>query len=206
MDHGERLNTITHLIGFVLAIVGTVALLVASPADDVRRTIALSIYGAMLIILYLNSTLYHSVRGRAKKVLHVFDHCSIYLLIAGTYTPITLVLMRDRTGWLIFGIVWALAILGIIKDSVFRGRMRAASVVLYVLMGWTILIGIDPLKQVLPANGLQWLVIGGVIYTAGITFYALSKRVAHMHALWHVFVVGGSIAHYVVVFRYVALS
>jgi hemolysin III len=205
MYPGERLNSITHLIGTVLAIAGTVVLLVMAPANDVRRTLALAVYGAMLVTLYLSSTLYHSLRGRAKKVFHVFDHCSIYLLIAGTYTPLTLVLMRGKAGWLIFAIVWTLAIAGILKDSLFHGRYRVASVILYVMMGWTIVLGINPLKAVMPPDGLFWLLVGGVTYTVGIVFFALSKRVMHMHGVWHVFVIIGSVAHYVVVFRYVAL-
>jgi hemolysin III len=203
---GERFNAVTHLIGLVLALAGTAVLLVIAAPHGPRRTIALGIYGAMLVLLYLSSTLYHSIRGPAKRVFHVFDHCSIYLLIAGTYTPLTLVLMRGTWGWSIFAVVWSLAVAGIVKDSLYHGRYRVASVVLYVLMGWTIVVAINPLKRVLPAPGLTWLMIGGAFYTVGIIFFALSKRVMHTHGIWHMFVVGGSVAHYVLVLRYIALA
>ncbi|HVS30238.1 MAG TPA: hemolysin III family protein [Thermoanaerobaculia bacterium] len=206
MYEGERLNAITHLFGLVLALVGTAVLLAAAAPYEPRRTIALGIYGGMLVVLYLSSTLYHSVRGPAKKVFHVFDHCSIYLLIAGTYTPLTVVMMRGIWGWSIFAVVWSLALAGIVKDSVFHGRYRPASVVLYVLMGWTIVVAMTPLRRVLPPDGVAWLFAGGLIYTVGIVFFAMSRRVVHMHGIWHLFVVGGSAAHYVVVLRYVALA
>ncbi|MCU1349920.1 MAG: hemolysin, partial [Acidobacteria bacterium] len=163
------------------------------------------IYGAMLVALYLSSTLYHSLHpGRAKRIFHVFDHCAIYLLIAGTYTPITLLTMRGAWGWTLFGIVWGLAIAGIAKDVFLHGRFRAVSVVLYVLMGWLVVIAMGPLKQAMPAQGIAWLAAGGLVYTIGIVFFALSKRVVHMHGVWHLCVIGGSFCHFVAVFRYIA--
>ena len=206
MHEGERLNAITHLAGLVLALVGTAVLLVVASPHGARRTIALGVYGGMLVVLYLSSTLYHSIRGPAKKLFHIFDHCSIYLLIAGTYTPLTIVMMRGTWGWSIFAVVWSLAVAGVVKDAMFPGRYRPASVVLYVLMGWTIVVAMTPLRKVLPPDGVAWLFAGGVIYTAGIVFFALSRRVLHMHGVWHLFVVGGSAAHYFVVLRYIAMA
>jgi hemolysin III len=207
MYRGELFNSITHVVGTLLAIVGTSVLITAAvlKGADTRRIIALAIYGAMLIVLYLSSTLYHSLRGPAKQVFHVFDHCAIYLLIAGTYTPFTLVTLRGVWGWTLFGIIWALAAAGIAKDVFLHGRYRAISVTLYVIMGWLVVAAFGPLKQALPMDGIVWLIAGGLVYTAGIVFFALSKRVLHMHGLWHLCVMGGSVCHYVCVFRYVAV-
>jgi hemolysin III len=158
-----------------------------------------------MIVLYLSSTLYHSLRGRAKNVFHVFDHCAIYLLIAGTYTPITLITLRGRWGWWLFGIVWTLAIAGVLKDTLLRGRYRPISVVLYVLMGWLVVVAIQPLRTAMPSRGIVWLAAGGLAYTLGIVFFALSKHVVHAHGVWHLCVIGGSACHYVAVTRYVLL-
>src|SRR5436190_19120915 len=146
MYPGERFNAITHVVGTALAVAGTAVLIVVS--SGARRLTALSIYGAMMIAAYLSSTLYHSIRhGKAKQVFHVFDHCSIYLLIAGTYTPLTLTILRGAWGWWLFGIVWTLALLGVIKDVWFHGRYRAASIVLYLLMGWLVVAAFGPLQR-----------------------------------------------------------
>ena len=207
MYPGERFNAITHLVGSVLAIVGaTVAITLASVHGGTRRIVALSIYAVMLIVLYLSSTLYHSLRGKAKKIFHVFDHCAIYLLIAGTYTPFTLVTLRGAWGWWLFGIVWGLAVAGVLKDVFLHNRLRPVSIVLYVLMGWLVIVAFEPLKRAMPAAGIAWLVAGGIVYTAGIAFFALSKRIAHTHGLWHLCVIGGSACHYVAVLRYVAIA
>jgi hemolysin III len=207
MYAGERFNSITHLVGTVLAIIATsFAVTLAAMHAGARATTAIAIYGGMLIVLYLSSTLYHSLRGRAKQIFRVFDHTSIYLLIAGTYTPFTLVTLRGRLGWWLFGIVWTLAALGVAKDIFFPARSRAFSVVLYLLMGWLILAAYGPLRSALPLEGIAWLLAGGVFYTAGIVFFAYSKRVAHMHGIWHLCVMAGSICHYVTVLRYVALA
>src|ERR1051326_1611626 len=135
MYPGERFNSITHLVGTVLAVAGAIALLLITHGGT-RKLIALGVYGAMLTILYLSSTLYHSFRGKAKRVFHVFDHCSIYLLIAGLYTTFTLVTLQGKAGWWMFAVIWTLAIAGVVKDAAFHGKYRAASVVLYILMGW----------------------------------------------------------------------
>ena len=204
MYHGERFNTITHLVGSVLAVAGTGALVtIAALSGDARRIIAVAVYGGMLVLLYLSSTLYHTLRGPAKKVFHVFDHCAIYLLIAGTYTPFTLIALRGPWGWSLFAIVWTLAILGIAKDVFLHNRYRWVSVMLYVLMGWLVVVAMTPLKQAVPPAGVIWLAAGGVIYTVGIGFFAVSKHVIHAHGVWHLFVLAGSICHYVAVLRYV---
>src|SRR5436305_7834692 len=203
MYPGERFNSITHLVGSVLALIGTsVAVTLAALRGGVVSIVGVSIYGAMLVLLYLSSTLYHSFRGRAKVVFRVFDHCSIYLLIAGTYTPFTLTVLRGAWGWSLFGVVWALAILGVIKDVVFRGRYRAASVVLYLAMGWMVVVASVPLKRALPFTGLALLAAGGAVYTIGVLFYALSERVAYTHGVWHLCVIGGSVFHYFAVVGY----
>ena len=203
MYPGERFNSITHLVGSILALIGTgVAVTLAAQRGGATRIVAASIYGAMLTLLYLSSTLYHSFRGKPKLVFRVFDHCSIYLLIAGTYTPFTLTVLRGPWGWSLFAIVWTLAILGVIKDVVFRGRYRGVSVALYLTMGWMIVAAFVPLQRALPSPGLALLAAGGIVYTLGIVFFALSKRVAYTHGVWHLCVIGGSICHYFAVVRY----
>jgi hemolysin III len=207
MYPGERFNAITHVVGSVLALVGgAVAIALAVNRGGTWKIAAVAIYAAMLFILYLSSTLYHSLRGKPKKVFHVFDHCAIYLLIAGTYTPFTLVTLGGKWGWWLFGIVWTLAIAGVLKDVLWHGRYRAVSVVLYTLMGWLIVVASQPLSKAMPSTGIALIVAGGVVYTAGIAFFALSNRVAHMHGVWHLCVLGGSIFHYLAVVRYVALA
>jgi hemolysin III len=207
MYRGEWFNSITHLVGSMLALAGaSVAIMLAAQRGGWRRVTAVAIYGAMLLVLYLSSTLYHSLRGKPKQIFHVFDHCAIYLLIAGTYTPFTLVTLRGTWGWTLFVIVWLLAVAGVLKDVFLHGRYRAISIVLYILMGWLIVAAFAPLQRALPAPGIALLAAGGVVYTVGIVFFALSKRVAHMHGIWHLFVLAGSVFHYVAVVRYVVLK
>jgi hemolysin III len=204
MYPGERFNSITHLIGSVLALAGaSVVITLAAQRGGATRITAVAIYGAMLFILYLSSTLYHSFRGRAKRIFHVFDHCSIYLLIAGTYTPFTLITLRGKWGWWMFGVIWALAIAGVVKDAMFHGRYRAASVVLYILMGWLVVIAYTPLKLALPSAALSLLIAGGIAYTLGVAFFAMSKKVAYTHGVWHLFAMVGSVCHFIAVARYV---
>ena len=206
MYDGERFNSITHLVGTVLAVIGTsVAVTLAALRASALATTSIAIYCGMLVILYLSSTLYHSLRGKVKRVFRVFDHASIYLLIAGTYTPFTLVTLRGPLGWWLFGIVWTLAAIGMAKDIFFHGRFRAVSIALYVIMGWMIVAALGPLHRALPTAAIAWLAIGGLFYTAGIVFYAHSTRIAHMHGIWHLCVMAGSVCHYFAVVRYVAL-
>jgi hemolysin III len=204
MYPGERFNAVTHLVGSALAIAGAAALVsTAAFAGGARRITAVAVYGGMLVLLYVSSTLYHSVRGPAKKVFHVFDHCAIYLLIAGTYTPFTLIALHGPWGWTLFGVVWALAAFGVAKDVFLHNRFRALSVVLYLLMGWLVVIAFAPLQKAVAPAGVTWLIIGGIVYTTGIVFFAISKHVIHAHGVWHVFVLVGSVCHYIAVLRYV---
>jgi hemolysin III len=205
MYYGERFNSISHLVGAALALAGSVLLIVlAARLGDPWKIVSFSIYGAMLVALYGFSTLYHSVRGRAKNVLRKFDHCSIYLLIAGSYTPFALVSLRGAWGWSLLGTVWGLALLGILQEIWFAKGARVLSLVIYVLMGWLALVAVEPLWQALTPAGFAWLVAGGVFYTVGIIFYATDHKVRHGHGLWHLFVLAGSICHFFTVLLYVA--
>ncbi|HJW57739.1 MAG TPA: hemolysin III family protein [Burkholderiaceae bacterium] len=205
MYYGERFNSISHLAGAVLASIGSVFLIVlAARLGDPWKVVSFSIYGSMLMALYVTSTLYHSVRGRAKNVLRKFDYCAIYLLIAGSYTPFTLVSLRGAWGWSLLGAVWGLALLGIAQEIWFAKGARVLSLVIYVLMGWLAVIAAEPLISALTWNGFAWLAAGGLIYTIGIIFYATDHKLRHGHGWWHLFVLGGSICHYFTVLLYVA--
>lgn len=205
MYHGERFNSISHLVGAVLAAVGGVTLIVlASLTGDPWKIVSFSIYGVMLLCLYLTSTLYHSLRGRAKRIWCKFDHCAIYLLIAGSYTPFALVSLRGPWGWSLFGAIWSLAILGIVQEIWLAKGLRIVSLVLYVLMGWLAIVAIVPLLHALGREGFTWLAMGGLLYTIGIVFYATDDKWRHGHGVWHLFVLGGSACHYFAVLNYVA--
>ena len=205
MYHGERFNSISHLVGAALAVAGTAVLVVlAARLGDPWKIVGFSIYGAMLVALYTASTAYHSVRGRAKEILQKVDHCSIYLLIAGSYTPFALVSLRGAWGWPLLGVVWGLALLGIAQEIWLAKGARVLSLVIYVLMGWLALVAVVPLWQALTPAGFGWLLAGGACYTLGIVFYATDHKVRHGHGLWHLFVLGGSICHFVTVLLYVA--
>jgi len=204
MYHGERFNSISHLMGAALALIGMVLLVgFAAAQGDPWKIVSFSIYGVSLFLLYSLSTLYHSLRGRAKKIFQKLDHVAIYLLIAGTYTPFTLVTLRGTWGWTLFLVIWGLAILGIFIDSRHKDGSRAIQMVIYLLMGWLVLIAMEPLVQALPTGALVLLVLGGVFYTSGIIFYALDGRVKHAHGIWHLFVLAGSISHYLAVLFYI---
>lgn len=203
MYRGERLNSITHLVGTALAIAGSSVLVVqASSVGDPWRIVASSVFGLMLITLYAASTLYHSLRGRAKAVLRKIDHCAIYLLIAGTYTPFTLVTLRGALGWTLFGSIWAMAAWGIVHAARVQGGRDPAAWP-YLAMGWLGIIAAVPLTQTLGANGILWLAAGGALYSVGVLFYANDRRWPHAHGIWHVFVMLGSAAHFVTVLRFV---
>lgn len=205
MYAGERFNSISHLVGTGLAVTGSVVLIaLAARLGDPWKVVSFSIYGAMLVALYLFSTLYHGVRGRAKQVLRKFDHCSIYLLIAGSYTPFALVTLRGALGWSLLGTVWSLALLGMAQEIWLAKGARVLSLAIYVLMGWLALVAISPLWLALTPAGFGWLVAGGCCYTAGILFYANDHKLRHGHGVWHLFVMGGSACHFVTVLLYVA--
>ncbi len=199
----EVFNTVTHGVGLVLSIIGLVALVViATGAGDPWQIVGVSVFGASLVLLYGASTLYHGVPSRkAKRVLRHIDHTAIYLLIAGTYTPFMLVTMRGPWGWAIFGVVWGLALLGIGFQYTHLHRWEIARVVLFVVMGWTLVIGVVPFVQRTHPGGIALIAAGGAAYTGGIVFYAW-HRLPHNHAIWHVCVLAGSVCHFLAVLWY----
>ncbi|MFP6798650.1 MAG: hemolysin III family protein [Pseudomonas sp.] len=204
MYHGERFNAWTHLVGALLACAGAVWLLLLASLDgELRKIISVAIYGLTLVLLYSISTLYHSVQGRAKVLMRKLDHLSIYLLIAGSYTPFCLVTLEGAWGWTLFGIVWTLAIIGMLQEIKPRSEARVLSIVIYAVMGWIVLIAVKPLIAALGMAGFIWLAGGGVLYTVGIIFFAYDSRFRHWHGIWHLFVMGGSLMHFVAVLRYV---
>ena len=204
MYYGEKLNAWTHLIGTIIAIPAVVILIVvAALGGDPWKIMSVSIYGATLILLYSFSTLYHSVRGRAKVILRKLDHHSIYLLIAGSYTPFCLVTLRGPWGWSLFGVVWGLASIGHLQELWQQSGARVLSLIIYSLMGWLALVALVPMIHALGLSGFAWVAAGGILYTIGIIFYVLDTRLNHGHGIWHMFVMAGSTAHYVAILRYV---
>lgn len=193
----EWINSATHGIGAVLSVIGTVALLVgASRLGDSWKIISFSIFGASLILLYLASALYHgATRPQLRTLFKTLDHCAIFLLIAGTYTPFLLVNLRCATGWTLFAVIWSLALTGVVLKVIFKNRFKLARVGIYVAMGWLILFASSDLVQNLSETALHLTVAGGIVYTAGVAFY-LADRIPYMHAIWHLFVIGGSACHF----------
>lgn len=200
----EIINSITHGLGAVLGVAGTViAIIWAALYGNAYSVVSASIYGAMLIILYTMSTLYHAFTNEtAKKVFRIFDHCSIFLLIAGTYTPFTLITLNGPLGWTIFGIIWGLAILGIVLNAVSLEKFKVFSMICYIAMGWLIIIAMKPVVAALGTKPVLLLLFGGISYTVGAVFYALT-RIRYMHGVWHVFVLAGSVLHYFCILFYV---
>ncbi|MDA8420156.1 MAG: hemolysin III family protein, partial [Pseudomonadota bacterium] len=168
-----------------------------------RRVVAFSVYGASLSLLYLVSALYHSLEGRAKQVFRVLDHQAIYLLIAGSYTPFVLVTLNGHGGWWMFGAIWGMAVLGLVLDALPLRGPRVLPLILYLSMGWLVLLALRPLLAVLPFRGFLWLLAGGLFYTAGVLFFVLDRRYPWMHGVWHLFVLAGSTCHYVAILFYV---
>lgn len=203
MYEGERFNSISHLVGAALALIGTAVLLsLAGTSGGAIRLVSFSVYGVSLFLLYLSSTLYHSLRGRAKALFRVLDHHAIYLLIAGTYTPFSLVALGGATGWWLFGAVWGLALLGIFTDTL-RGRGGGLlSVIIYLSMGWLVLLVLEPILAALPPGGFRLLLAGGLLYTIGVLFYALENAWRWAHGIWHLFVLAGSCSHYFAILLY----
>jgi hemolysin III len=200
----EKINIISHAIGFILSIVALVLLIAyANLQGNVWHIVSFSIFGASLIILYAASTLYHSAKKpESRSRLKVIDHGSIYVLIAGTYTPFTLVTLNGTIGWMIFGTTWGLALSGIILKLFFTGKYDLFSTIMYVLMGWVIVFAIKPLIHNLPLEGLLWLFAGGISYTIGAILYSI-KKIKFNHAIFHMFVLIGSFCHFMSVFFYV---
>jgi hemolysin III len=204
MYYGERFNAWTHLVGAVLAFVGALWLLVLASLDgEPMKIVSVTIYGATLLLLYSVSTIYHSVQGRAKVIMRKIDHLSIYLLIAGSYTPFCLVTLRGPWGWSLFAVVWVLALIGMLQEIKPRSEARVLSLVIYALMGWIVLVAVKPLIAALGATGFAWLATGGVFYTVGIIFFAYDSRFRHWHGIWHLFVMAGSLLHFVAILFYV---
>ncbi|MGZ9079201.1 MAG: PAQR family membrane homeostasis protein TrhA [Burkholderiales bacterium] len=204
MYYGEKFNALTHLVGAVLALAGTVVLIVQEAlGSDPWKVVSVSIYGVSLVLLYSFSAIYHSLRGRAKNILRELDHQSIYLLIAGSYTPFCLVTLRGPWGWSLLGVVWGLAVLGNLQELRLKSGARILSVVIYVVMGWVALVAVVPLLRALGPAGFAWVAVGGLFYTIGIVFYALDTRFAHAHGVWHLFVIAGSATHYIAILQYV---
>ncbi len=200
----EIANSVTHGIGVPLAIAGLVLLIVfATIYGNVWHVVSVSIYGSTLVLLYVSSTLYHAVQApNMKRTLRIIDHSAIYLLIAGTYTPFTLVTLQGVRGWVMFGVIWGLALLGILYKVFFINRHVVISTLFYLLMGWLIIFSIRDLYLSLPLNGLILLGAGGLSYTLGMLFYAGRDKLL-MHAVWHLFVLGGSVCHFFSIFFYV---
>jgi hemolysin III len=208
MYYGEKLNSISHLVGAGLATIGLGALItVGIQSGDPWVLFSFSVFGMTLVLLYTMSTLYHSFKPVGlKRLFKTFDHISIYLLIAGTYTPLSLISLRDGNGWLIMSIVWGLALVGILSEIFLTGRaVKIGQLLIYLGMGWACSFDLVNLKAVLPATGLYWLIAGGLVYTLGVIFYVLdhTKYFIHSHGIWHFFVLVGSICHFIFVIGYV---
>ena len=200
----ELLNCITHGAGVLLSIAALVLLVVfSSLRGGASHVVGSTIFGAALLLLYTASTLYHSFqKPGVKQLFKIFDHCCIYILIAGTYTPFLLVTLRGAIGWTLFGIIWFLAVSGIIFKVLFVNRFKILSPIAYILIGWIIIFAIKPLADALAPGGIVWLVAGGLAYTMGVVFYAW-KKLPFNHAIWHLFVLSGSICHFFAVIFYV---
>ncbi len=199
-DYGqsqEIINSITHGIGAILSIFGLIMLLYISiQKEDIWRIVSFAIYGATLIFLYISSTIYHSVTDKRKKyIFRILDHIAIYLLIAGSYTPLTLVLLRGPLGWIIFGVVWLIALAGIFMKIFFFNKTKILSMILYIIMGWLIVVATKPIISILPTGILYLLIVGGLCYSIGIIFYIIPK-VPYNHTIWHIFVLAGSFTHF----------
>jgi hemolysin III len=206
MERWEKFHSLSHCVGLLASAVGLVVLVdIAVRQGDPWKMVSFSVYGVSLILLYTASTFYHGLtNARAKSIFKTLDHCAIYLLIAGTCTPFMLIALRGAWGWTLFGIEWGLAIIGICIEVFAKQKVRVASVILYLVMGWLIVIAKEPLVQALTIEGVQWLMIGGLFYTVGVVFYALTHKVRYAHSIWHVFVLCGSASHFYTVYRFVA--
>jgi len=203
----ELANSATHGMGLALSVAGCAVLVtLAALRGNAWHIVACSIYGGTLVCLYGASTVYHSVRSRRlKRILRIVDHSTIYLLIAGTYTPFTLVLLKGGWGWTLFGLVWGLSLAGILLKVWFVDRLPVVSTMVYVALGWLVIIAIKPVVALVPVAAILWLLAGGLLYTAGVGFFAWQKLPYH-HAIWHLFVMGGSVCHYLAVLYYVVPS
>lgn len=200
----EIFNALSHLVGAVFALIGAIILIImTAKGGDPWKITSAAIYGTTLFLLYLFSTLYHGLRGTAKRIMREFDHHGIYLLIAGSYTPICLVTLRGTWGWALLGVMWGLAFVGCLQELRARHGSRKWSLVIYLVMGWVAVVPALPLLRTLGVAGFTWLAVGGLSYTTGIVFYVMGKRVPYAHGIWHLFVIAGSTAHYFAMLLYV---
>lgn len=206
MYKGEKFNSYTHLFGTILAFIGASFLVsVAIEKQDLFKIVAFSVYSLMLVFLYTISTIYHSVRvGKWKDLFRQLDYISIYLMIAGSYTPFTLITLKGPWGWSLFGVIWGLALLGITQEIMIGKKTRRYSLIIYLLMGWLIVLAINPLLASLAPAGVRWLVAGGIAYTVGVIFFVFDEKVRHFHGIWHLFVLAGSICQFLCLFLFVA--
>lgn len=204
---GEEIaNAISHGVGALGAIVALPVLIVGALRDGgAAHVVGAGIFGTMLLLLYLASTIYHALPpGKAKRVFLILDHSAIYLLIAGTYTPFTLGVLRGAWGWGLFGAVWSLATLGVLAKAKFGTRYQGLSTGLYLAMGWLVVVAAKPVVSLVPLPGLLWLLAGGLAYTLGVVFFVFDSRVRYAHFVWHIFVFAGSLCHFMAVFWYAA--
>jgi channel protein, hemolysin III family len=200
----ELISAISHGVGVILAIVAIILCIHASKDNGAIALFSTITYGTSLMILYLMSTLYHSLKpNKAKKVFRIFDHCSIFLLIAGTYTPFCLLTLKGQAGWILFAIIWACAITGIVLNSINLEKFDKASFVLYLIMGWSIVFNFKVLVEAISSTGLFLLIAGGLAYTLGAVIYLIGHKVKYMHSIWHFFVLGGSIIHFFCIYTQV---
>lgn len=202
----EIANSLSHGAGIVAALVGVPILLIdAARHGDTAFLVGTSLFSASILLLYSSSTIYHALpAGKAKRIFRLLDHCLIYLLIAGTYTPFTLGVLRGAWGWTLFGVIWGLASVGVALRVTGRAVKPAFSTVLYLLMGWVIVIALEPLVARVPTAGLLWLLAGGLFYTAGVLFFAIGSTLRYGHLIWHCFVLAGTACHYFAVLWYAA--
>ncbi|MET0983179.1 MAG: hemolysin III family protein [Telluria sp.] len=204
MQYGERLNTFTHLGGALLAFGASIPLLArALEAFGQPGLASTAVYAVSLVLMYACSSAYHAASGALKDLLRRFDHASIYLLIAGSYTPVCMLMLTGREGWILLGVVWGLALVGILQETRPRAGARVLSMLVYLAMGWSAASMLGPLYDGLGPAGFAWLLGGGLAYTAGIVFYVLDARLKHAHGIWHLFVLAGSVAHFVTIYCYV---
>lgn len=201
---GEEIaNSVSHGLGFLVAVAATPCLITsAMERGTTANVVGVSIFAATMMLMYLTSTLYHALPSpRVKKIFRILDHNAIYLLIAGTYTPLVLGVLYGAWGWTLFGLVWGLAIAGIVLKSITAHRFHGLSIAIYVAMGWLVLIAIEPLLEAMPLAGIAWLVAGGLCYTGGIWFYR-HKEMPYSHLIWHLFVIAGTVCHVVAIMGY----
>ena len=199
----EIFNSASHGVAAITSIIGLIALIINSSKQEWMLFSAI-VYGISLIILYTSSTLYHGLRNeKIKHVFRILDHCSIFILIAGTYTPILLISIGGNTGWWIFGIQWTLVLIGFIFKLFYTGKYESISIVIYIIMGWMVIFKWDYLTNVISDSAVNLLLAGGIIYTIGIFFYLLDSKIKYFHFVWHLFVITGSMLHYIVIFKYV---